>query len=102
MTTGPSNGVVPKQETRKTDRQRWIRPGVRRRSTREMTMARAPREAGLTKEETRVAKALIDKKWRNQDIQALVNMGLDARRSLDVKAAAGAWDPCPCAYARMR
>ncbi len=36
------------------------------------------REGGLTKEEMGVIKALLTKGWRNQDIQALVNLGRKA------------------------
>jgi hypothetical protein len=38
-------------------------------------MARRKREGGLTPEEKRVVKALLAEGWRNQDIQALVNIG---------------------------
>lgn len=41
-------------------------------------MAKANQDAGLTKEEKRVVKALFTRKWRNQDIQALVNTGRKA------------------------
>lgn len=38
-------------------------------------MARKSKETTLTKEEKRVIKALLNNGWRNQDIQALVNIG---------------------------
>lgn len=38
----------------------------------------AKNNVSLTPEEKRVAKALIAKKWRNQDIQALINIGRKA------------------------
>jgi hypothetical protein len=33
------------------------------------------KDGGLTKEEQRIVKALLNKRWRNQDIQALINSG---------------------------
>ena len=41
-------------------------------------MARRQREGGLTSEEKRIVKALLADRWRNQDIQALVNLGRSA------------------------
>lgn len=41
-------------------------------------MAKRSREGSLTKDEKRIAKALLNKKWRNQDIQALINIGRSA------------------------
>jgi len=38
-------------------------------------MARKLASGGLTREEKRIVKKLIERKWRNQDIQALVNVG---------------------------
>ena len=38
----------------------------------------AKKDVSLTLEEKRVAKALLAKKWRNQDIQALINIGRKA------------------------
>lgn len=38
----------------------------------------AKKDVSLTPEEKRVAKALLAKKWRNQDIQALINIGRKA------------------------
>lgn len=47
----------------------------------------------LTPEEKRVAKALLEKKWRNQDIQALINIGrkatINSGRITGVKKNAG-------------
>jgi Domain of unknown function (DUF3644) len=41
-------------------------------------MATRKREGGLTVEEQRIVKALLTEGWRNQDIQALVNIGRSA------------------------
>ena len=41
-------------------------------------MASRKREGALTKDEKRIVKALLAEGWRNQDIQALVNIGRDA------------------------
>lgn len=41
-------------------------------------MVSRKREGALTKEEKRIVKALLLKGWRNQDIQALVNVGRSA------------------------
>ena len=41
-------------------------------------MAGRKREGALTKDEKRIVKALLNKGWRNQDIQALVNIGRPA------------------------
>lgn len=38
-------------------------------------MAKKHKSGGLTAEEKRVVKRLLDRKWRNQDIQALINIG---------------------------
>ncbi len=41
-------------------------------------MVARKRQGGLTEEEKPVVKALLAKGWRNQDIQALVNIGREA------------------------
>jgi Protein of unknown function (DUF3644) len=41
-------------------------------------MAIRRREGGLTNDEKRIVKALLAERWRNQDIQALVNTGRNA------------------------
>ena len=38
-------------------------------------MAGRKREGSLSKDEKRIVKALLGKGWRNQDIQALLNIG---------------------------
>jgi|GWRWMinimDraft_1066009.scaffolds.fasta_scaffold01494_2 hypothetical protein len=48
------------------------------------------REGALTKDEQRIVKALLEKSWRNQDIQALLNIGrtatVNSARITEVKA----------------
>jgi hypothetical protein len=41
-------------------------------------MAKTSKDGGLTAPEKRVVKKLLEKKWRNQDIQALINLGRKA------------------------
>lgn len=58
-------------------------------------MAAKLKAGGLTAEEKRVVKALLHKKWRNQDIQALINSGgrvatVNSARITNVKQDKGA------------
>ena len=52
-------------------------------------MAIRPTSGGLTAEEKRVVKRLLSRKWRNQDIQALINTGrvvtINSARTTEVK-----------------
>lgn len=52
-------------------------------------MALRPSSGGLTTEEKRVVKRLLARKWRNQDIQALINTGrpvtVNSARTTEVK-----------------
>lgn len=52
-------------------------------------MALRPSSGGLTSEEKRVVKRLLARKWRNQDIQALINTGrpvtVNSARTTEVK-----------------
>jgi len=52
-------------------------------------MAIRPTSGGLTSQERRVIKRLLSRKWRNQDIQALVNTGrpvtINSARTTEVK-----------------
>jgi Protein of unknown function (DUF3644) len=41
-------------------------------------MANRKRGGALTKDEKRIVKTLLNQKWRNQDIQALINIGREA------------------------
>ena len=41
-------------------------------------MAKKSKDGGLTAPEKRTVKKLLEKKWRNQDIQALINLGRKA------------------------
>lgn len=67
-------------------------------------MAGRKREGALTKNEKRIVKALLNAKWRNQDIQALVNVGraatINSARITEVKKnavqKAGLRDGAPC------
>lgn len=56
-------------------------------------MAGRKRQGALTKDEKRIVKALLNAKWRNQDIQALVNIGraatINSARITEVKKDAG-------------
>ena len=52
-------------------------------------MAIRPTSGGLTAEEKRVVKRLLERRWRNQDIQALINTGrpitINSARTTEVK-----------------
>lgn len=52
-------------------------------------MARRVQGGGLTAEEKRVVKRLLSRRWRNQDIQALINIGraatINSARTTEVK-----------------
>jgi hypothetical protein len=58
-------------------------------------MAGRKREGALSKDEKKIVKALLGKGWRNQDIQALLNIGRGATVITQRVASCTSWRTSP-------